>query len=358
MPATYIIAEAGVNHNGSLDLACQLIDVAAETGADAVKFQTFKAADLVGRAAPKAGYQMATTEAGESQFEMIRRLELDEDAHRLLISHCRERGIQFLSTPFDVDSVYLLAHTFNLPCLKIPSGEITNGPLLLHIARSGKPVILSTGMSALSEVEDALSVLAYGYTTEGQSPALGKFRQAFSSPEGQAALRVKVRLLHCTTEYPAPFQDVNLRAMDTLSATFGLPVGLSDHTTGIAVAIAAVARGATIIEKHFTLDRTLPGPDHSASLEPGELVLLVKSIREVELALGNGEKRATTSELRNIAVVRKCLVATQDIKAGEVFTEQNLGAKRPGDGISPMHYWDYLGSKAEHDYLQDEKVNL
>lgn len=354
--STYIIAEAGVNHNGSLDLARQLIDVAAEAGVDAVKFQTFKAGSLVSRTAPKAEYQRATTAIEESLFDMIRKLELDEAAHRQLIERCRERRIQFLSTPFDFESVDLLAGTLDLPCLKIPSGEITNGPLLLYISRTGKPVILSTGMSTLQEVEQALAVLSYGYIGDGRSPCLEKFRQSFISDEGQAALKAKVRLLHCTTEYPTPFSDVNLRAMDTLSGAFGLPVGLSDHTQGIAVAVAAVARGAAVIEKHFTLDRNLPGPDHRASLEPNELKIMVQSIRAVEAALGDGVKQPVASELKNMAVARKSLVAMAEIRSGEVFTLQNLGAKRPGDGISPMHYWTYLGRKAEHDYLRDEKV--
>ncbi|MDF1581581.1 MAG: N-acetylneuraminate synthase family protein, partial [Desulfuromonadales bacterium] len=250
---TYIIAEAGVNHNGSLDMALQLIDVAAEAGADAVKFQTFKAQNLVSQSAPKAAYQIDTTGNEESQFDMIGKLELDETAHRQLIAHCQQKGIQFLSTPFDFASVDLLAKTFDLPCLKIPSGEITNGPLLLYVAQTGKAIILSTGMSTLDEVEAALGVLAYGFVSDGKNPSRDVFQEAFLSAKGQAALRKKVRLLHCTTEYPSPFVEVNLRAMDTLAEAFGLPAGFSDHTTGISIAIAAVARGAVIIEKHFTL---------------------------------------------------------------------------------------------------------
>jgi N-acetylneuraminate synthase len=354
---TYIIAEAGVNHNGSLDLALQLIDVAAEAGADAVKFQTFKAKNLVSKSAPKAEYQVSTTGAEESQFDMIHKLELDESAHRHLIAHCKDRGIQFLSTPFDFESVDLLSGIFGLPCLKVPSGEITNGPLLLHIAQTGKPVILSTGMSTLDEIKQALGVLAYGFVGDGKKPSIDAFQKAFLSAEGQAALRTKVRLLHCTTEYPAPFEDVNLLAMDTLAETFKLPVGFSDHTTGIAIALAAVARGAVIIEKHFTLDRNLPGPDHQASLEPDELKAMVRSIRQVEVALGNGVKQPAASELKNLTVARQSLVAKTEIKAGEVFTEANLGTKRPGDGIPPMEYWAFLGCKAKCDYHHDEKVN-
>jgi N-acetylneuraminate synthase len=354
--STYIIAEAGVNHNGSLDMARKLIDVAAEAGSDAVKFQTFKAQSLVSKSAPKAEYQVSTTGAEESQFEMIHKLELDEDAHRLLIAHCQEKGIQFLSTPFDFESVDLLAKTFDMPCLKIPSGEITNGPLLLYVAQTGKPVILSTGMSTLEEVKQALGVLAYGFVGDGRKPSLDAFQKAYLSDEGQGALRDKVRLLHCTTEYPAPINEVNLRAMDTLAKTFKLPVGFSDHTSGITVAIAAAARGAVVVEKHFTLDRNLPGPDHNASLEPGELKAMVNAIREVEAALGDGVKQPTTSEIKNLTVARKSLVAKTEIKSGEVLTAEKLGAKRPGDGVSPMAYWDFLGRKAICDYDQDEKV--
>jgi N-acetylneuraminate synthase len=352
---TYVIAEAGVNHNGSLEMACKLIDAAAEAGADAVKFQTFKAENLVSLSAPKAEYQKRTTAVEESQFDMIRKLELDEASHRHLIEHCNARSIQFLSTPFDFESVDLLARTFDLPFLKIPSGEITNGPLLLYITQTGKPVILSTGMSTLDEVEQALGVLAFGYLNEG-TPSLTAFRDAFTSEAGQAALKSNVRLLHCTTEYPAPFEDVNLRAVDTLAETFGLPVGYSDHTTGINIPVAAVAKGAVIIEKHFTLDRDLPGPDHKASLEPDELKAMVMAIREVEIALGNGIKSPTASELQNLPVARKSLVVKAGIKAGDVFTSENLGAKRPGDGVSPMEYWNYLGQKSTRSYRADDKV--
>ncbi|MEI7818137.1 MAG: N-acetylneuraminate synthase, partial [Desulfuromonadales bacterium] len=274
---TYIIAEAGVNHNGSLALAKKLVEVAADAGADAVKFQTFKADSLVSRLAPKAEYQSKATGADESQYEMIRKLELDEQAHEMLIEHCTVCGIQFLSTPFDLESVDLLAGRFDLSCIKIPSGDITNGPLLLKIAHTGKPVILSTGMSTLGEIEEALGVLAFGYLGVGEpSPAV--FRLAYCSIQGQELLLEKVTLLHCTTEYPAPVEEVNLNTLDTLRSAFGLPVGYSDHTEGITVPIAAVARGAVIIEKHFTLDRTLPGPDHKASLEPTELKQMVTAI--------------------------------------------------------------------------------
>ena len=354
--STYIIAEAGVNHNGSLDMARQLIDVAAEAGADAVKFQTFKAQNLVSKSAPKAEYQLSTTDAQESQFDMIRKLELDEGAHRKLMAHCQTKGIEFLSSPFDFESVDLLTQTFDLPCLKIPSGEITNGPLLLYIAQTRKPVILSTGMSTLTEVEQALGVLAFGYMGDGKKPSIDAFQRAFLSTDGQAALRDKVRLLHCTTEYPTPFAEVNLRAMGTLAEKFHLPVGFSDHTTGIAMDIAAVARGAVIIEKHFTIDRNLPGPDHQASLEPEELKAMVRSIRDVELALGDGIKQPTLSEMKNVLVARKSLVAKMEIKAGEVFTPLNVAVKRPGDGRTPMSYWVMIGQTSPKDYSMDEVI--
>jgi N-acetylneuraminate synthase len=354
---TYVIAEAGVNHNGSLDMAKKMVEVAAEAGADAVKFQTFKADRLVVLSAHKADYQAKTTDADETQHEMIRKLELDEQAHETLVEHCKIFNIQFLSTPFDIESVDLLVGRFNLPLIKIPSGDITNAPLLLAIARTGKSVILSTGMSNLGEIEDALSVLAYGYLGE-DFPSMASFREAYCSVEGQAIIRDKVTLLHCTTEYPAPLNDVNLRAINTLSNSFGLPVGYSDHTEGIAVPIAAVARGAVIIEKHFTLDRNLPGPDHKASLEPVELKQMVSAIRMVEQSLGSGRKYASTSERNNMRVARKSLVAACAIAAGELFTAANIDVKRPGNGLSPMHYWDLLKRTATRDFVTEETIIL
>ncbi|HZV36776.1 MAG TPA: N-acetylneuraminate synthase [Verrucomicrobiae bacterium] len=349
-----IIAEAGVNHNGSLDLAMQLVDVAHASGANAVKFQTFQAARLVSRAAPKAEYQKRTTDAAESQFEMIRKLELDETAHRRLIERCAEKGIEFISTPFDLESVELLAK-LKVRRLKLPSGELTNGPLLWSAARTGLPTILSTGMARLGEIEEALGALALGYL--GVKPkSRHSLMETFASAGGQELLREKVTLLHCTTEYPAPAAEVNLRAMDTLAQAFGLPVGLSDHTEGIAVAIAAVARGATVIEKHFTLDRNLPGPDHKASLEPGELKAMVAAIRSAEAAMGSPIKGPVDAERKNMPVARKSLVAIKQIKSGEIFTSENLGVKRPGTGISPMDYWDKLGQSATRDYAPDDPI--
>lgn len=352
----FIIAEAGVNHNGSPEMARRLIEVAAEAGADAVKFQTFQADKIASRTAPKAAYQVDTTGSLESQYEMLKRLELDTEAHQVLMGHCRSCGIQFLSTPFDLESLALLAKDLDLPYLKIPSGEATNAPFLLEAARYGKPIILSTGMCTLNEVEMALGVIAYGYLGGVEPPTKSGFSAALNSPEGRTLLKNRLTLLHCTTEYPAPFAEINLRVMDSLSSKFGLPVGLSDHSAGIAVAIAAAARGAVMIEKHFTLDRSLPGPDHKASIDPEELKQLVRSIRQVELALGSPEKTPTASELENSFIIRRSLTAACDIPAGEVFTPENLVLKRPGTGIAPIEYWEYLGKKASRDYHKDELV--
>jgi N-acetylneuraminate synthase len=352
---TYIIAEAGVNHNGSVERALEMINIAARAGVDAVKFQTFKSEKVISRFAPKARYQIKTTDPGESQLDMARKLEFNEDKHLLLIRRCKERKVDFLSTPFDLDSIDLLVK-LKVTNLKIPSGEITNVPHLVKAASTGMPIILSTGMSTLGEVELALGVLAFGYTKAKEVPSLDAFRNAFCSKAGQKALRDNITLLHCTTEYPAPFSDVNLWAIATMSSAFGLPVGLSDHTHGIAVSIAAVARGAIMIEKHFTLDKNLPGPDHKASLEPDELASLVKCIRQVEQALGSSIKMPAESEGKNLSIVRKSLVAAKNIRKGEVFTEDNLTVKRPGTGISPLNYWEFMGKKSERDYKEDEVI--
>ena len=345
-----------MNHNGSLDQAKQLVDTAAEAGADAVKFQTFRAEALTVDTAEKAAYQQDTTDAEQSQREMLHELELPPSFHEALLEHCAERNLQFLSSPFDPASVDLLVDEFNVPRIKIPSGEITNAPLLLHIARTGRPAILSTGLSKLGEVEDALGVLAFGYMEANEAPGRDAFRAAYASARGQEALRDHVVLLQCTSEYPAPVDEVNLRAMGTLRSAFGLPVGLSDHTRGTVVPVAAVARGARVVEKHFTLDRTLPGPDHRASLEPDELAAMVEGIRHVEQALGSARKRPTPSEAKNRPVARKSLVAAAPIAEGEPFTEENLTAKRPGTGVSPTRYWDYLGRAATRDYDTDDLI--
>lgn len=354
---TFVIAEAGVNHNGSVDLALRLIDAAAAAGADAVKFQSFRADALISPNAPKAEYQIRTTGGTESQLEMVRKLELSEAAHERLIAHARSKDLRFLSTPFDLASLRMLTHRFGLEIIKIASGEITNAPLLLDVARSRRTAILSTGMSTLSEVEIALGVLAFGYVASDEAePSTAAFAAAFVADSGQASLREHVSLLHCTSEYPAPPEEVNLRALDTLAEAFKLPVGLSDHTQGIHIPVAAVARGARIIEKHFTLDRKLPGPDHSASLEPPELTAMVKAIREVELALGDGVKRPTASEMKNRDIARKSLVAARPLRAGERIGPDDLAAKRPGTGMSPLSYWEQCGRVAGRDYAKDEAL--
>ena len=349
-----IIAEAGVNHNGDLDRAIALVDAAAACGADIVKFQTFRATEIAAADAPKAGYQARTTGDGESQLDMLRRLELSETAHRVLVARCAEKGIGFLSTPFDLPSLDLLTNSLGLTCIKLPSGEITNAPLLHAAARTGCSIILSTGMCTLADVENALAVLAHGYG-DG-TPSSAAFAKAWADPQRRGALSGKVTLLHCTTEYPAPIDQINLRAMSTMAAAFGLPVGFSDHTQGIAAALAAVALGAVVVEKHFTLDRTLPGPDHAASLEPAELSELVSGIRNVECALGSPAKGPTPAETANMRVARKSLVALAPVAAGEAWTPANLGAKRPGDGLSPMSYWDMLDRQANRAYVPGERV--
>ncbi len=351
---TTIIAEVGVNHNQDLERALEMIDVASGAGADMVKFQAFKAEHLASRFAPKAEYQKRTTERGESQLDMIRKLGLDWDGFPRLMDRCRDRGVGFLVSPFDLPSIDFLVRDLGLDLLKVPSGELTFGPYLLAVGRSGRKIIVSTGMSTLAEVEQALGVLAFGYTESNAEPSAEAFKAAFGSPAGQGTLKDKVVLLHCTTEYPTPFEDVNLRAMDTLSEAFGLPVGLSDHTPGIAVPIAAAARGAVTIEKHFTLDRGLPGPDHKASLEPDELKAMVEGVRAVEEALGSGVKEPAASEIKNTPIARKSLVAARTIGKGEAFTDENVTAKRPGSGMSPMRFWELLGRLAERDYGEDE----
>lgn len=351
----YIIAEAGVNHNGSLDLAKQLIEVAALAGADAVKFQTYVTDNLTCQEAPKADYQFQN-DPQESQYQMLKRLELNCSMHEALVVHCKKVGIQFLSTPFDKESLDLLNKVFDLPYIKISSGDITNAPFLLQVARTEKPIILSTGMSTLGEIEIALKVLAYGYLESSTYPTDETLEQAYSSTRGQQLLLERVKLLHCTTEYPAPLREVNLLAMDTLRQAFLLPVGYSDHTDGIAIPIAAAARGAVILEKHFTLDKTLPGPDHKASLEPQDLKTMIQAVRQVELAMGTGRKTPTPSELKNRDIARKSIVAACSIQKGDSFSENNITIKRPGKGVAPIHFWNMLGKKAEKNYIKDENL--
>jgi len=351
----FIIAEAGVNHNGSLQTAKQLVDVAVAAGADAVKFQTFKADQLVTQTASKAEYQKQTTGEGESQLTMLRKLELKYEFHFQLRDYCRQYGILFLSTAFDFESLAFLVNEVAVEILKIPSGEITNGPFLLELARTGKDIILSTGMATLGEIEAALAVLAFAYLG-WEEPNPGRFQAAYSSAAGQELLKEKVVLLHCTTEYPTPMEHVQLRSMDTLQQAFGLRVGYSDHTEGLTVPIAAAARGAVVIEKHFTLDRRLPGPDHVVSLEPDELKQMVDAIRAVELILGVSTKAPQAMELQNRQVARKSLVAARQIAAGEQFSVENLAIKRPGSGISPMVYWSLLGKPSPRCYSTDELI--
>lgn len=358
MNRTFIIAEAGVNHNGELELAKALIDKASEAGADAIKFQTFKTELLVTEDAQKAEYQKQTTAASETQFAMLKKLELSDDDHLELVEHCRRLGVEFMSTPFDLDSLSFLIEKCGLKRLKLSSGDLTNGPLLLACARTGLPLIISTGMATLGEIEEALIAIAYGYLNSDGVPAWGPMMDAYLSEEGQAVLRDRVTILHCTTEYPAPLEDVNLRSMDAMEAAFGIPVGYSDHTEGIAIPIAAVARGAAVIEKHFTLNRDFDGPDHKSSLEPHQLSEMIRSIREVEQALGRSRKLPAVSEMKNRDVARKSIVANRDIAEGEVWTEQNLSMKRPGTGLSGMRYWELLGQKSNKSYRRNENIRL
>lgn len=328
----FIIAEAGVNHNGSIELAKALIDVAAHSGADAVKFQTFKADKLVSKTAQKASYQKETTDADESQYAMIKKLELDERAHHALIDHCKMKNILFLSTAFDHESIDLLNH-LGMEIFKIPSGEITNLPYLRHIGSLKKEVILSTGMATLDEIDAALHVLTAAGTA-----------------------KEKITILHATTEYPCPIEEVNLRAMHTIRETFDIRVGYSDHTRGIEVPIAAAAMGASVIEKHFTLDRQMEGPDHKASLEPDELIAMVQAIRNIEKALGDGIKQPSPSEMKNIPIARKSIVASRAIQKGERLSAENITVKRPALGISPMLWDEIIGTIASKNYHEDEAI--
>ena len=332
MNRVFIIAEAGVNHNGNIEIAKKLVDAAVLTGADAVKFQTFKANNLVLRQAPKAAYQKETTNQSETQYEMLKKLELTEDMHKELMEYCRDKGILFLSTPFDIESIHLLVE-LGLDIIKIPSGEITNLPYLREVGKQKKQVILSTGMSNIQEVKDAVQVLKESGAED-------------------------IRLLHCNTQYPTPMEDVNLKAMVKMGQELKLPFGYSDHTWGIEVSIAAVALGATVIEKHFTLDKSMEGPDHKASLEPAELMAMVQAIRNIEKALGEEGKFITESEKNNISIVRKSIVAARKIEKGEVFTENNLTVKRPGNGINPMKWDEIVGTVSNKVYEIDEMIEI
>lgn len=357
MKHTFIIAEAGVNHNGSIDLAKQLIDAASQAGADAVKFQTFNAVNMISKSAPKADYQTNTKNAGESQLEMLKNLEISKSDHEVLIKYCGDKNIQFLSSPFDSGSLEMLVDGLNLPLIKIASGEITNAPFLLEIAKLNKKIILSTGMCNLGDIEKALAVLSFGFCSKNIKPSIKAFYDVYNSQEGQKILSENVVLLHCTTEYPAFYRDVNLSALTTLKNTFGLAVGYSDHTLGIEIPIAAVAIGAEIIEKHFTLDKTLDGPDHKASLEPNELKAMVRSIRHIDEAIGHGRKIPCIAETKNIEIARKSIVAKTSIKKGDIFNENNITQKRPGSGLSPFEYWGIIGKTSQRDYTTDELLD-
>jgi N-acetylneuraminate synthase len=345
----FVIAEAGVNHNGRNDLAFALVDAAADAGADAVKFQTFDARKLASRQAPKAAYQKESTDAGESQLDMLKKLELPHDWHAPLQAHARSRGIEFLSTAFDEDSLAFLMQ-LGMPVLKMPSGELTNGPLLWKSARTRKPLIVSTGMATLSEVEQGLAIIAHALVADAEPASMDDVWRTWSDRGARRALDGHVTLLHCTSQYPTPMNEVNLLAMDTLADAFGLPVGYSDHTEGILVPVAAVARGATVIEKHFTLDRAMPGPDHRASLEPGELRQMLAQIRALEQVLGERDKAPQPSEWDTRRAARQQVVAARPIAAGATFTREDLTTRRSANGLPATMLWELVGRPAARAY--------
>ncbi|MCP1338554.1 N-acetylneuraminate synthase [Idiomarina sp. M1R2S28] len=348
---TLIIAEAGVNHNGDAKLARDLVSSAHKAGADIVKFQTFKAKNIVTEKATQANYQKKNLGKEESQLAMLQRLELSHELHYELVAYCNELGIEFLSTAFDDESLDFLVNDLGLKRLKLPSGEITNAPLVLKHAQTGCDLIVSTGMATMAEIESVLGVIAYGYLNPTANQATrADFETAYASESGQQILREKVTVLHCTTEYPAPMEEINLNAMDTIASTFKLKVGYSDHSRGITIPIAAVAKGASVIEKHFTLDQNLEGPDHKASLEPDDLAEMVTAIRDVEKAMGDGVKRPTVSEVNNKNIARKSLVAARSIEKGQVIKAEDIAIKRPGGGRSPYDYWQIVGEQSRHNY--------
>ena len=358
MKKTYIIAEAGVNHNGNKKLALELIDIASESGADAIKFQTFKAENLSTPYAKQASYQSLNSGVKESQYQMLKKLELESDFYFDLESKCKEKNIDFLSTAFDYESLNFLVSNFNLKYLKIPSGEITNGPFLLSHALTGKNIILSTGMSNLKEIEKALSILAFGYLKKNKPKKILKedFTNAFNSVEGKNILKKKVTILHCTTDYPAKINEINLGAMETIRDKFNTDIGYSDHSEGFIVSLSAAILGASVIEKHFTKNKKLKGPDHKASLNPKELKRMITLIREFETLKGSKVKKPSKSEMKNLNIVRKSIVAKEIIKKGEKFTEKNLAFKRPGGGMSPMNLWKILGTKSKKDYKKEDII--
>ena len=353
----FVIAEAGVNHNGDPDLAFKLVDAAVDAGANAVKFQTFKAEKAVSNNAPKADYQRTSISPDETQREMLRHLELSPLLHPQLIQYCRKRGIRFMSSPFDLESASFLISNLGLKALKLGSGELVFAPMLLQAARAGCDLCVSTGMSTIDEIRDALGVLAFGFVGGDEPPSRNGFQRAFASPAGQMALKEKVTLLHCTTAYPTPAKDANVRAMLHIKDVFGLRVGYSDHTLSGVASLAAVALGASVIEKHFTLDRHLPGPDQASSSTPEELQTLVALIREMEEVLGDANKAPTHSEMMMRPIVRKSLVAAANIEEGALFNVENLAIMRPGVGANPMSYWDLLGCQAHRSYVQGEPID-
>lgn len=351
---TYIIAEAGVNHNGSLEAARKLVEVAAQAGANAVKFQTFNAKKLATASAPKAAYQQKKTDAAESQLAMLQKLELPHDWHWELRAYAQSLGIEFLSTAFDLGSLAFLEE-LDMPFYKVPSGELTNGPLLWAFARQRRPLVISTGMATLSEVEQALAIVAHAFNSETEPSSSSEIWQGWSQSEWRSSLTEKVTLLHCTSQYPTPVHEVNLAAMDTLKC-FGLPVGYSDHTEGVVVPVAAVARGACLIEKHFTLDRTLPGPDHAASLEPEELAQMIRQIRMVEQIIGDGSKCPQASEWNTRQAARQFVVAARAIPTGKVIERDDLTTARSGSGLPPVNLWDLVGKASSRDYNAGEAI--
>ncbi|WDU80203.1 N-acetylneuraminate synthase [Lysinibacillus sp. G01H] len=355
MSKTYIIAEAGVNHNGSLELALKLVEEAAKAGADAVKFQTFKSENVISKKAEKADYQKSTTDISETQLEMVKKLELSYEEFVIIAEHCIKNNIIFLSTGFDNESLDFLNEVLDIPWIKIPSGEVTNAPLILKAAQTHKNILLSTGMCTIEDIHNTMSIIYYGYTRNSTPANFEEVKRIYET-ENKDILKEKVTILQCTTEYPTPIEDLNLKSIQFLSDTFGTKVGLSDHSEGIIAPSIAVALGATVIEKHFTLDKNMEGPDHKASITPSELRQLVEMIRYTEKALGCNDKNVAFSEKNNIRIARKSLVAANDIKESEIFTEHNLAIKRPAEGITPLLYWDLIGREAKKNYGKDDLI--
>ena len=355
----YFIAEAGVNHNGKLSLALKLVDAAVEAGANAVKFQTFKSENLASKSAAKAKYQSKTTNKNETQLEMLKSLELKNKEYFQIKKYCRLKKIDFLTTAFDEDSLLFITKKLKVNILKIPSGEITNGPLLLAHGLTGLDIILSTGMASIKEIREALGIIVFGYINKKVKniiPSKKLFTAALRSSQGQKLLKNKITILHCTTEYPAPLDDINLNAIQDIANNFDTNIGYSDHSAGELVPLVAASMNVKIIEKHFTLNKKMNGPDHKASLNPSELKNLISKIREIEKIKGIKIKKAYRSEKKNINIARKSLIAKKDINSGEIFTKNNITSKRPGKGISPMKYWDYIGKKSKKNYKEDEII--